>query len=74
MHMPCRSACNCLMLMDPGCFRLPGFVHSNMFGGSRLMKIPQECCHTLGVLLKTNRFISHSNAGAGMENANVYRS
>lgn len=25
MHMPCRSACNCLMLMDPGCFRLPGF-------------------------------------------------
>lgn len=34
----------------------------------------QEYCHTLGVLLKANRFISHSNAGAGMENANVYRS
>ena len=31
------------------------------------MKIPQECCNTLGVLLKTNRFISPLILARGLE-------
>lgn len=45
-----------------------------MFGGvPRLMKIPQECCVTLGVLLKTNGFISPLIAARGCPSSNPNR-
>lgn len=68
MRMLRRSARNCLMLLSPGCLWLPGFcLFERVWRGSRLMKIPQECCSTLGVLLKTNRFISPLILARGLE-------
>ena len=61
-------------LMNPGCFCGRDFVYSNMFGGvPRLMKIPQECCVTLGVLLKTNGFISPLIVARGCPSSNPNR-
>jgi len=74
MHRLRRSARNCLMLMNPGCFCGRDFVYSNVFGGvPRLMKIPQECCVTLGVLLKTNGFISPLILARGCPSSNPNR-
>lgn len=60
--------------MNPGCFCGRDFVYSNVFGGvPRLMKIPQECCVTLGVLPKTNGFISPLIVARGCPSSNPNR-